>query len=119
MKKTIVCTKENPLQNQLNRQEMYEIEEMKISGFLGGGDFDMLTEMSQERGKLRVLDMENVTETDCEIYNDVADYIYVDKISIKDDAFVDSIRLEKIILPNGIEGIGNHTFSNCVNLKQY
>ena len=116
MTKTFFCTKENPLRAQINEHEIYEMEEMKISGFLGEDDFDTLTAMSQEKGKLRLLDMENVTETDCEIYNEMADDIYVDKISIKDDAFVDSIRLEKVILPNGIEGIGNHAFSNCVNL---
>ena len=117
MTKNFICTKEDPLCAQISEQEKYEIEEMNVSGFLGEDDFEILTAMSQEKGKLRILDMENVTETDCEIYNEMADDIYVDKISIKDDAFVDSIRLEKVILPNGIEGIGNHAFSNCVNLK--
>lgn len=50
MKKTIVCTKENPLHVQIKKHEKYKIEELKVSGFLGGGDFDMLTEMSQEKG---------------------------------------------------------------------
>ena len=117
MKKTIVCTKENPLHVQIKKHEKYKIEELKVSGFLGGDDFDVLTAMSQEKGKLRVLDMENVIETDCEIYSEMADDIYVDKISIKDDSFVDSIRLEKVVLPNGIIGIGNHAFTNCVNLR--
>jgi hypothetical protein len=117
MKKTIVCTKKNPLHVQIKKHEKYKIEELKVSGFLGGDDFDVLTAMSQEKGKLRVLDMENVIETDCEIYSEMADDIYVDKISIKDDSFVDSIRLEKVVLPNGIKGIGNHAFSNCVNLR--
>ena len=85
MKKTIVCTKENPLHVQIKKHEKYKIEELKVSGFLGGDDFDVLTAMSQEKGKLRVLDMENVIETDCEIYSEMADDIYVDKISIKDD----------------------------------
>ena len=117
MKKTIVCTKKNPLHVQIKKHEKYKIEELKVSGFLGGDDFDVLTAMSQEKGKLRVLDMENVIETDCEIYSEMADDIYVDKISIKDDSFVDSIRLEKVVLPNGIKGIGNRAFSNCVNLR--
>ena len=117
MTKTFICTKETPLHTQISEQEKYEIEEMNVFGFLGEDDFDVLTAMSQEKGKLRILDMKNVTETDCEIYSEMADDVYVDKISIKDDAFVDSIRLEKVILPNGIEGIGNNAFSNCVNLR--
>lgn len=40
--------------------------------------------------------MENVIETDCEIYSEMADDIYVDKISIKDDSFVDSIRFTTV-----------------------
>ena len=117
MTKTFICTKETPLHTQISEQEKYEIEEMNVFGFLGEDDFDVLTAMSQEKGKLRILDMKNVTETDCEIYSEMADDVYVDKISIKDDAFVDSIRLEKVVLPNGIEGIGNNAFSNCVNLR--
>ena len=54
MKKTIVCTKENPLHVQIKKHEKYKIEELKVSGFLGGGDFDMLTEMSQEKGLIHL-----------------------------------------------------------------
>ena len=51
MKRIIVCSKEEPLHVQLNGIDIKEIEELKISGFLGEEDFSLLTEMSQEGGK--------------------------------------------------------------------
>ena len=117
MKKTIVCTKENPLHVQIKKHEKYKIEELKVSGCLGEVDFNLMTAMSQERGKLRVLDISDVTETECKVYSPAADDYYYSKVGIRDDAFVNSVRLEKVTLPNGIEQIGNRAFSGCTHLK--
>ena len=111
------CTKDKPLHLLMSGLNQFEIEELKVSGFIGEKDFSLLTEMSQERGKLHILDMSEVTETDCEIYSPAADDYYYPKVGIGDDAFVNSVRLEKVILPKGIEQIGNRAFSGCTHLK--
>ena len=111
------CTKDKPLHLLMSGLNQFEIEELKVSGFIGEKDFSLLTEMSQERGKLHILDLSDVTETDCEIYSPAADDYYYPKVGIGDDAFVNSVRLEKVILPKGIEQIGNRAFSGCTHLK--
>ena len=118
MRKIFNCTKDKPLHLKLSELNQFEIEELKVSGFIGEKDFSLLTEMSQERGKLHFLDLSNVTETDCEIFISPADDdYYYPKIGIRDDAFVNSVRLEKVILPKGIKAIGNRAFSGCTHLK--
>ena len=117
MKRIIVCSKKEPLHVQLNGINMSEIEELKISGFLGEEDFSLLTEMSQEGGRLHILDLSAVTETECEIVNNMADDVECPKVGIKDDAFVNSVQLEKILFPHNIEQIGNRAFSGCTHLR--
>lgn len=88
MKRISESTKVVPLHVQLCRGDKYKIEELKVTGFIGERDFALLTEMSQEKGKLRVLDLSDITETECEIYSPAADDIYCPVVGIRDDAFV-------------------------------
>ena len=117
MKRTFDCTKAVPLHVQLCGYDKYEFEELKVTGFIGEMDFALLTEMSQENGKLRVLDLSDITETECEIYSPAADDTYCPTVGIRDDAFANSVRLEVVVLPKNIEMIGNRAFSGCTNLR--
>jgi len=117
IKKTIICTKENPLHAQISETEKSEIEEIIVSGFLGIEDFHLLTEMSQNDNKLHSLDMSGVSETEFDFYLPLADDYYCAKIGITDDAFVDSVNLQRIVFPEGLEAIGNRAFSGCIHLK--
>ena len=38
-------------------------------------------------------------------------------VKIKFGAFYNCTKLEKVIIPNSITEIGNHSFSNCTSLK--
>ena len=66
---------------------------------------------------MHILDLSAVTETECEIVNNMADDVECPKVGIKDDAFVNSVQLEKILFPHNIEQIGNRAFSGCTHLR--
>ena len=116
MDKKIICTKENPLYKLISKNEKAKIKELSVAGFLGIEDCKLLSRMSRYN-KLHTLDLSGVTETETEIYLPLSESYYNPKIGITDDAFVNSIRLEKIIFPEGIKAIGNRAFSGCINLK--
>ena len=63
MKKTFMCTRENPLHKQMNKEESLLIEELEVKGYLDGDDYELLTEMSGEKGCLKRLDLFGVTES--------------------------------------------------------
>ena len=93
MKRTYFCTEDNPLHVQISKEESMMIEELEVSGYLDEDDYELLTEMSGEKGRLRYLDLYGV---DLAIYS---------------GSFNDSIRLEKIIFPNNLIGIGHSSFN--------
>lgn len=61
MKRKFVCTKEMPLSEQVDVNEQTEISDIVVSGYLGGKDLMLLSNMSQG-GNLLKLDMSGVTE---------------------------------------------------------
>ena len=55
MRKTFICTKEEPLHKQISPKESLLIEELEVKGYLDGDDYELLTEMSGEKGRLKSL----------------------------------------------------------------
>jgi len=115
MKRTYYCTKKEPLHNQISPIESLQIEELIVKGYLNVLDYGLLTGMSGEKGCLRYLDLYGVETTD--VCTDGEEF-YIDKGSlvIASFSFVDSIRLEKIVFPRHLAGIGEGSFINCENL---
>ncbi len=116
MKKTIICTKDNPLHIQISIEESLRIEELEVKGYLDNDeDYELLTEMSGEKGCLKRLDLSGVTESfpgpDCSVFN-----IDEEDLAIYPNSFVNSVRLEEIVFPNNLKGIGCDSFINCENL---
>ena len=116
MKRKFECTRENPLHSQLSNLDSSLIQEITIKGFLCDEDYELLTKMSGETGNLRILNLYEVCETDCQCENSYGKPEQR-KIEVADNAFEDSIRLEKIILPAKLEAIGSPTFGGCTNLE--
>lgn len=117
MKKIIFCTKENPLHKQISKEKSLLIEELEVKGYLDNNeDYELLTEMSGERGCLKRLDLSNVTESFPG--HDYWGCFYIDDgdLAIYPDSFVNSIRLEEIVFPDNLKGIGYNSFINCENL---
>ena len=108
MKRTYFCTEDNPLHVQISKEESMMIEELEVSGYLDEDDYELLTEMSGEKGRLRYLDLYGVTESfpgpDMDVFS-----IGEEDLAIYSGSFNDSIRLEKIIFPNNLIGIGQQT----------
>ena len=71
--------------------------------------------MSGEKGRLRYLDLYGVSESfpgpDMDVF-----FIGEEDLAIYSGSFNDSIRLEKIIFPNNLIGIGHSSFNDCPNL---
>ena len=115
MKRTYYCTKEEPLHKQISPKESLLIEEIEVKGYLDGDDYELLTEMSGEKGCLKCIDLFGVTESfpgpDLGSF-----YIEEEDLAIYPNSFVNSVRLEKIVFPNNLKGIGNESFINCENL---
>ena len=64
MRKTFICTKEEPLHKQISPKESLLIEELEVKGYLDNDeDYELLTEMSGEKGCLKRLDLFGVTDT--------------------------------------------------------
>ena len=116
MKRKFECTRENPLHSQLSNLNCSLIQEITVKGFLCDEDYELLTKMSGETGNLRILNLYEVCETDCQCENSYGKPEQR-KIEVADNAFEDSIRLEKIILPAKLEAIGSPTFGGCTNLE--
>ena len=117
MKRKFVCTKEMPLHSQLSNIDCSLIQEITVKGFLCDEDYELLTKMSGENGSLRKIDLYEVCETDCQCENSYGKPGQRE-IMVADNAFEDSIRLEKIILPAKLEAIGSPTFggvSFCIS----
>ena len=111
MKKTILCTEDNPLHLQISQEESLRIEELEVSGYLDEDDYELLTEMSGEKGCLRYLDLYGVTESFPGPDDMGCFCIGEEDLAIYSGSFNDSIRLEKIIFPNNLIGIGHSSFN--------
>ena len=116
MERIIVCTKDNPLHEQISDEEPLLIEELEIEGYLDVEDYELLTEMSGEKGCLKRLDLSNVTESFPGHDNLGCFFIDDGDLAIYPNSFVNSIRLEEIVFPNNLKGIGCDSFINCENL---
>lgn len=114
MKRTYYCTKEEPLHRQISPKESLLIEEIEVKGYLDGDDYELLTEMSGEKGCLKCIDLFGVTESFPG--PDLGSFYTEEDLAIYPNSFVNSVRLEKIVFPNNLKGIGNESFINCENL---
>jgi len=110
-------TEQNPLHQQLSKLDYLHIDEIAVEGFLCDEDYELLTKMSGENGSLKTIDLYEVNATECCCEYATGTYEQTG-IAIEDFAFVDSIKLERIILPKLLEAIGSNSFSGCVNLKE-
>ncbi len=106
MKRKFVCRKEMPLSEQVDVNEQTEISEIVVSGYLGGKDLMLLSNMSQG-GNLLILDMSGVTELDTDGMDG----------TIESTPFCDDNGLEEVYLPN-IDKLIYPMFYNCTNLKR-
>ena len=116
MKRTYFCTKEEPLHKQISPKESLQIEELEVKGYLDEEDYELLTEMSGVKGCLKHLDLSGVTESfpgpdDWRFF-----FIGNEDLAIYPDSFVNSVRLEEIVFPYNLKGIGCDSFINCENL---
>lgn len=109
------CTRENPLHVQLSSPDSFLIDEIAVKGFLCDTDYELLTEMSGEKGRLRRIDLYEVDKTECRCE---CEYRVPVQVAIADNAFEDSFKLERIILPKSLNIIGSPTFGGCVNLGE-
>lgn len=116
MRKTFICTKEEPLHKQISPKESLLIEELEVKGYLDGDDYELLTEMSGEKGRLKSLDLFGVTESFPGPDYLGCFYIEEEDLAIFPYSFVNSVRLEEIVFPNNLKGIGYESFINCENL---
>ena len=116
MKRTYYCTKEEPLHKQISPKESLLIEEIEVKGYLDGDDYELLTEMSGEKGRLKCINLFGVTESFPGPDYLGCFYIEEEDLAIFPYSFVNSVRLEKIVFPNNLKGIGNESFINCENL---
>ena len=103
MKKTFICTKENPLRCQISEEEKSLIDEIIIKGFLSDYDMIILKDMSNEH-VLRVIDMSDVNE----LSDEIDYYIEYEELSFE--------RLEELYLPEHIEVFPFTMFMNCSRL---
>ena len=116
MKRTCICTKEEPLHKQISPKESLQIEELEVKGYLDNDeDYELLTEMSGEKGCLKRLDLFGVTDS---FPGPDLGSFYIDNkdLAIYPHSFVNSVRLEEIVFPYNLKGIGCDSFINCENL---
>ena len=122
MKKTITCQKTNPLHKQISEVEKYQIEELKVVGFLSDVDYAFLTEMCQEAGRLRILDLHDVNETETETSFEnewcIEYKMKEGDVVIPENVFQNCVRLEEIVFPAHLAAIGAYSFMYCENLKE-
>ena len=116
MKRTFFCTKEEPLHKQISPKESLQFEKLEVKGYLDEEDYELLTEMSGVKGCLKHLDLSGVTESfpgpdDWRFF-----FIGNEDMAIYPDSFVNSVRLEEIVFPYNLKGIGCDSFINCENL---
>lgn len=117
MKRTYFCTKEEPLHKQISPKESLLIEELEVKGYLDNDeDYELLTEMSGEKGCLKRLDLFGVTESFPGADPWCCFYIEEEDLAIYPNSFVNSVRLEEIVFPNNLKGIACDSFINCENL---
>ena len=116
MKKTFICTKEDPLHKQISPKESLLIDELEVKGYLDGDDYELLTEMSGKKGCLKCLDLYGVTESFPGPDPWCCFFIEDEELAIYPNSFVNSVRLEEIVFPNNLRGIGCDSFINCENL---
>ena len=62
MKRTYICTKEEPLHKQISAKESLLIEELEVKGYLDNDeDYELLTEMSGEKGLVLPIHFQDLT----------------------------------------------------------
>ena len=60
MKRTYSCTKEEPLHKQISPKESLQIEKLEVKGYLDEEDYELLTEMSGEKGCIHISIIKNL-----------------------------------------------------------
>ena len=88
------CTRENLLHQQLSSPDCFLIDEIAVKGFLCDADYELLTEMSGEKGILRRIDLYEVNETDCSCECELR---VPEQVAIADNAFEECSKLTTII----------------------
>ena len=98
----------------------YNITKLKISGSINGTDVRLLREMAGSRGKLTELDLSEATivEGGDIYYTSSENYNYTTFNNVLGDFFFCNTQLKNIVLPKGIDGIGQNAFMYCTSLTQ-
>lgn len=135
MKKSFICTHENPLRMQLIDEKPLMISEIHLKGFLDGKDMLILSKMSKY-GNLRILDMSGVTELNVfELYklddgecsgnhipfyeNDrLEEVIFPNVETIDALMFVKCYKLRKVVIPKTLKRLGDEILSVCPNVEE-
>ena len=127
MKKTFICTKENPLHCQIGEEEKTLIDEIVIEGFLSDIDMIILQEMSNEH-VLRVIDMSGVNELSdesCYLEYEQLSFEKLEELYLPEHAetfpfamFINCDRLVNVDIPESIKQLSEYTLAFCPNIEE-
>ncbi len=135
MEKAFTCTKDLPLRMQLNDEELLEISEIHLNGFIDGNDMLLLSKMSKY-GRLRILDMGGVTDMDISklyllddgecsgnhipFYKNgrIEEVIFPHVHSIDAQMFIGCPNLRKVVVPKTLEGLKKEVLISCPNIEE-
>ncbi len=123
--KDITLTTAGTLSNYINKNEMYNVTSLRVSGPVNSTDLKFIRRIAgrdsigrSTRGLLQNLDLK-----DARIVKGGEPYIIDDnrQLTTEDDAlperaFYDCEGLRKVVLPTGVKKIGNGVFSMCLAL---
>lgn len=110
IKKTIHLDVAGTLESLINSEQLFQINELTLSGNLNDDDFIVLNDMTSKRGNLSYL---NLTDTDVKSLMDDAFSWNLSEGSLSD---FDS-KLIAIILPKNCKEIGERAFYQCTRLQ--
>lgn len=110
VKKTIHLDIAGTLENLINSEQLFQINELTLTGNLNDDDFIVLNDMTSKRGNLSYL---NLADTDVKILMNKVFSWTLSESSLSD---FDS-KLIAIVLPKNCKEIGWEAFDGCTRLK--
>ena len=110
IKKTIHLDVAGTLENLINSEQLFQINELTLTGSLNDDDFIVLNDMTSKRGNLSYLDL---ADTDVKSLMNKAFSWTLSESSLSD---FDS-KLISIILPKNCKEIGWEVFDGCTRLQ--
>ena len=120
-KQAIVLTQAGTLSEAIDEKEMFQFEELAISGPLNGTDMRVIREMlgrdlqgNETYGKLASLNLSDAKILEGGLSYDLNRYTVTDKITY--GLFADCSRLKELYLPDETTIVEDNAFKNCTSL---